>query len=212
MAAILLTACGKEGGIIPPKEDFTVPTLGLQTPYKETQPSTQKETQKTTESPTKETEQESSGSAVSGLPQGYTKIEGQGYYYGYPSGWSKGSAGTAETLIVKENASMTVRENINTLSESVGSYTLDQYREAAISQYAQLEGYTYTGYNEVTINGNKGNILHVSAEFAGTKMLVDQYVLIKNKKAYIITYTYSEDTTAANKSEAESIIMTFTIQ
>lgn len=215
-AVLALTACGKEGGIIASKENFTLPTLGAQVPYKETQPSTQKETQKESQKESqKETgsaDKESSSGAASGLPQGYTRIDGQGYYYGYPSSWKKASAGMADTMIVNTNSSAGVQENINTLTESIGSYTLEQYREAAISQYARMDGYTYIGYEEITVQGVKGNILHLSAVSGSNRCLVDQCVLVKNRKAYILTYTYAENTSQAARNEAKNIMMTFTIQ
>lgn len=144
-------------------------------------------------------------------------FEGSGYTVVIPDTWKKASMSGYEFVVYRlADGGGDFAENINILKEDLSAYTalsLDEYVTAAKEQLKKTSGYAITGEKKVTVNGEEAVILNESIEQDGETYLCQQMVIVKTKKAYIITYSGdSEGGYEAGLAEAESIMASFKIK
>lgn len=145
-----------------------------------------------------------------------TTFEGNGYTVVFPENWEKTTLSDLEFVIYcTEEHGSEFTENLNILQEDLsayGSMTLDQYAQAAMRQYEGLSGFTVINSEKRLVNGEPVFMLTSTATQDGSAYQCEQMVIVKNKTAYIVTFSGdTEGGFAGAQADAEAIMASFRV-
>jgi hypothetical protein len=110
-----------------------------------------------------------------------------------PDGWSKADTSirgyrTIMLMSEQEGPSDMFKENINVLTETVGTMNMDSYWDLTVNNMEKmLTNYKLKEVKEITVDGESAKSLDYSHEMQGYKIDVNAVVVIKGGKAYVIT-------------------------
>jgi hypothetical protein len=106
------------------------------------------------------------------------------------------------------------KENLGVVSELLPSdMTVDEYYALAKPQLQQIvKDYTELLNENITIDGLTAKKIIYRGTQGTYKLQREQVFFIKNKVAYVLTYTASADTFNDRNTEAEKIIVSFKVK
>lgn len=145
-----------------------------------------------------------------------TTFEGTGYTVVIPENWEQTTlAGYEFAIYCTQEYGSEFTENMNILYEDLsayGSMTLDDYAQAAMRAYENKTGYTITGSEKRSVNGEPVYILNSTATQSGSTYQCEQMIVVKNSTAFIITFSGdTEGGYTGAQAEAESIMASFRV-
>ncbi len=140
--------------------------------------------------------------------------QSENYAIRYPDKWeinASGYMGTKFIILSPVEENDVFRENINLIIQDLSTYDIN------LDDFAQLsENQIKTQFGENSIiehkkEGNHYKIIYQGAQ-NGIDMMFEQYYFLKDKKAYILTFTSIPTAFDAYKQIAEEILSSFTIK
>jgi hypothetical protein len=154
---------------------------------------------------------------------GYNNYQNDTYKFRiqYPEKWTKeeGAFSTIVSFKSPEDAGDTFVENVNIVTEDVSQVTditPEKYEKAAvdlIKQSPQLKDFKQIESKSMTLAGQPGRALVYTAKYAvnNSGLYTRQYLTIKNKTVYIVTYTTSQEKPNAFMDEVQKMVNSFEI-
>lgn len=134
----------------------------------------------------------------------------------YPEKWTmeEGAYSTIVSFKSPEEPGDTLIENVNVVTEDVSQVadiTPEKYEKAAvdlIKQSPQLKEFKQVESKSMTLAGQPGRSLVYTAKYAlnNSSLHARQYLTIKNKTVYIITYTSSQEKPDAFMDEVQKMV------
>lgn len=128
----------------------------------------------------------------------------------YPDNWRLDTSGKmgADLYLFSDKT-----ENINLLIQDVENYDIDTYTKLSEGQIRSIEGSVLYESKRTELNGDVAHFLDYEANLSGQRNLrYLQYYVIKNKKAFIITFTSELDRFEDSKELGVKIMKTFKIK
>lgn len=159
------------------------------------------------------TEQGASG--IDAEPATGETITGDGYTYVVPEGWAVPEQSVAgfdpDTLAADLQDTDGFADNVNVLKSPAGLVTPDVVESAGVSELESVGATDITVNDRVTIAGSESAHLSASMTSEGTTYGVDQYYVSTDDQTYIVTFSFSDSVSAADRvATAESILVTWT--
>lgn len=150
---------------------------------------------------------------------GWELLKEEDYSIQYPKDWELSQNGQMGTKFILfsalENQEDQFRENVNLISQDLGSnkVDLDQYTEISEKQIKTMLT-NCTVYESKRIKGANGEYqkLIYAADQGEFRLKFEQYYWIENDKAYVLTLTCEESTFSSFKEMGEKIMNTFTLR
>ncbi|MFA7298767.1 MAG: PsbP-related protein [Candidatus Absconditabacterales bacterium] len=106
-----------------------------------------------------------------------------------------------------------IRENVGIMKKPMSKeYTLEEYYALTKSELEAQADYAEVENTTITINGVEAKKIIFKSSMNNTKLQFEQVFLIKNKIAYIITYTATEDTFDQYIKKVNEMIITLEIK
>jgi len=139
------------------------------------------------------------------------------YLIQYPKKWTVDESGTGGTVFMLtsplDSDTDEVAQNVNTVIENLPdeNIDLDAYAKAAINQIKTVYPNIIKKKKIKSDNGSYYKIIF-SGKMEGTNLKLEQHYHIKNKKAYIITFTSSVSDFDKDKVVGEKILNTFKLK
>jgi hypothetical protein len=163
-----------------------------------------KSTKETPVKPAKEEVKKSSSSTGSGeisiiTPEGFTRIDTT-------------TMGQKAIFLMSEpeGPSDMFKENLNVLSERVGSMSLQSYMDLTEGNMGKmLQSYIKKDLKDITVDGTPAKSLDYTHNMSGYELAVNAVVVIKNERAYIITSTAKAGEMSKWRKKFEEAINSF---
>lgn len=131
--------------------------------------------------------------SISSFCQDIKTVKTNNYEISFPSNFRYDDSKIRNTEFIiyteKEDENDTFLENINLLIQNLEEHqiSLNQYveiTEKQVNVYGKL-----AESKRITLNNSEAHILSYTANLTGQNLKFYQYLLIKNEKAYILTYS-----------------------
>lgn len=129
-----------------------------------------------------------------------------------------GSDWTMNDSVSTENLAMFTyndneADNINIITQNLGSesVTVDDYKDAAISQFDSMDGYDVTNTENVKIDGKDACKVYLDVKSGSIKMKLIQCYIVNDSDVYVCTVTILEEDYEKLESSAEKILESFKI-
>lgn len=150
---------------------------------------------------------------------GWEILNEEDYSIQYPKDWELSQSGQMGTKFILfsalENQEDQFRENVNLISQDLGSnkLDLDQYTEISEKQIQTMLT-NCTVYESKRIKNSSGEYqkLTYAADQGAFRLKFEQLYWIENDKAYVLTLTCEESTFSRFKEIGEKIMNTFTLR
>jgi hypothetical protein len=150
---------------------------------------------------------------------GWELLEEEDYWIQYPKDWELSQSGQMGTKFMlfsaMENDEDKFRENVNLISQDLGSNTvdLDQYTEISEKQIKTMMT-NCTVYESKRMKNARGEYqkLIYAADQGTFRLKFEQYYWIENDFAYVLTLTCEESTFSSFKEIGEKIMNTFSLR
>lgn len=139
----------------------------------------------------------------------WKKYNGNGYTMYLSKDWTETDMMYADMAFANsKTAGNGFADNINSMVQDLSIYDMDLegYKDLSVSQYDAIEGYTLDTIEKVKISGTDGYKFEISVEADSVTVVISQYFTVKDKKAYLYTFTADEDDYPALSEEFETII------
>jgi hypothetical protein len=147
---------------------------------------------------------------------GSTKTDTTGEFdISAPSGWTKTDTIMEGQRIVfvkspREGANDNFVENVNVLTEKIGSMQMDEYVDLSITNIKKgLTGFKQGKISDRSINGYEFKCLRYSHVYSGFPIDVDVYFTLQSGTAYIITCSAKGGKISEWESEFDEVIRSF---
>lgn len=127
------------------------------------------------------------------LLDGYVQYEGDDFNIQYKSDWTTDDT-EVSSMTARVFLSPTGLSTINVVKEDLPiKYTLDQYKEASLTNLQKT--YTTTEFNEekVTVNDYEAYRISYTASVGAVTLTVSQTLIVEDKKAFVITFSSNEE-------------------
>jgi hypothetical protein len=132
----------------------------------------------------------------------------------YPDTWT---AGTEQGILIFKSpladAADKFQENVNVVLQDLSSHpmTLEEFTTLSVEQYKQMKGTVeFISISDVTLAGQKTKKAVLKMNYYGTQLKLKQMWFVKNKAAYLITYTAAEAEFANYEPLATTLMNSFT--
>jgi len=145
--------------------------------------------------------------AISINSSDFMKISAEGISINVPLGWLAEYKKTPVIFMVysPEETQNTVRENYNLVIENLPrAYTLEEYSSLSLKNIKAL-------FTNIDVVEQKNNYHIYKADYNGIKLQQIQYFFIKNKIAYVLTFSSVQDTFEQYKNLFFEIAKSFEI-
>lgn len=142
----------------------------------------------------------------------YTDVANR-YSIDYPKEWTKstipsGAPGVA-FLTPKDGPNDVFQENVNVIVQDLSDQpmTLDEYTDLNKKQLVQLVGASaLTSIQPTKLAGADAKVALYSMKYGAYTLKIKQYWTVKNKKAFVLTYTAFPDQYARYEGTATQLI------
>jgi hypothetical protein len=141
--------------------------------------------------------------------------------YGYavkaPAGWEKSDTtymGQKVTFIrlPRENAEDPFMENVNIVQEKVGSYGMQEYLDASISNMEKgLTNFSNEPAEDVKMGDYEFKKIRYGHTYSGVDIDAELYIIIKDGVAYLLTCSASRGQREKYETSFEEIVRSFRI-
>ncbi len=152
-------------------------------------------------------------------PEGWETVERTDFTIAYPPEWeleTDGASGTEFAVFSElEGSSDEFQENVNVVSEVLPNrpVSLDEYAEASRSQLADaFEGFDIKEEKEMTDAYGKYRYIIYHANYVGMDLAWKQQFRIQGGKAYVLTYSATQDNFDTFSETADKIFSTFYVK
>jgi len=149
------------------------------------------------------------------LREGWSQLKTEGYQIAYPEGWQLDQSGVAGTTFILFGRSATegkFRENINLLIQDLRGYNMDMDQYVKISE-EQIAAMVTNGSLLESKRLNERNVqCHMviyAGEQGGRNLKWKQFYRISGEKAYVLTFTGTQDTYDDLIETADEIMNSF---
>ena len=139
------------------------------------------------------------------------------YQIQYPANWHLDQSASTQTSFVlfgRELAEGKFRENVNLIIQDISGYNLDLAGFAKISE-DQINSAVANGKvlesKQVTVNGITHHLILYQGDFNQYKLRWKQYYWIEQNKAYVLTFTATQETFEEFLPTADRILNSFSI-
>ncbi len=215
LSAVSMVACGsKNGGIIDQTDAITTPTAGSVSATAGTNATKSDQTQAATKSTSSQTQAATKSTTAAGNSSYVgTTADCTDFTIKYSSKWSKTSAdGAVVAFGYTSSASAQFTPNINIVTEDLSGYgmkfTAEDYVDAVSSQYESTD-YIMSEVSKTTFGNETAYEYTLDATISGYDLKFYQVCTVHNDKAYILTFTSSDDDFDAIMTEVKAMAGTF---
>ena len=146
-------------------------------------------------------------------------LKGKGYSIEHPADWLEDETGQMGTTFLLfsplESESDIFRENINLVEQDVAAYNLDLNGFVKLSEEqikTLVKNSTLTESTRVQDRDNEFHKIIYSGDLNDNRLTFEQYYWVKKKKAYILTFTCSEESFNRFKKTGEEILASFVLK
>ena len=134
----------------------------------------------------------------------------------YPADWElnlSGASGTKFILFAPSAQAASFRDNINLVVEDLKNQKIDlkEYTKLSIAQVKQYISNANILVSETLLKNQKQKLVYTGSQ-GDLKLQFQQFYWIKNKKAYVLTFTSSEKTFNGQIENVTRIMNSFTIK
>jgi hypothetical protein len=150
---------------------------------------------------------------------GWQTLKAKEYSIKYPADWTADKTGqmgaTFFLFSPADSESDAFRENINLLEQDLSAYNLDLNGFAALSEKqitTMVKDANVIESKRVKSKGNEFHKMIYSGEQSDMLLTFEQYYWVKNKKAYILTFTCTQENFERFKKTGEEIMASFVLQ
>jgi hypothetical protein len=150
---------------------------------------------------------------------GWEVLEEEDYWIQYPKDWELSQNGQMGTKFILfsalENDEDQFRENVNLLTQDLGSnkVDLDQYTEISEKQIkTMLTNCTVYESKRIKNAGGECQKLVYAADQGTFRLKFEQLYWIENDIVYVLTFTCQESSFSSFKEMGEKIMNTFTLR
>ena len=154
--------------------------------------------------------------SIQTFSQDLKTVKTSDYEISYPSDLRFDDSKTRNTEFIiyteKENESDLFLENINLLIQNVKEYKIDLNQYIKITEKQVKENGTLIESKRTNLNKSEVHVLTYEANFSGKNLKFHQYILVKNEKAYVLTYTAEIDKFDVFFPEVIKIFNSFSIK
>lgn len=128
------------------------------------------------------------------------------------SDWTMNDSVSSETIAMFTHNDNSAN-NINIISQNLGSQTVtvDEYKDAAISQFDSMDGYDVTDTKNVKIDGKDACKVYLDVGSGSLKMKLIQCYIVNDSDVYVCTVTILEEDYEKLESSAEKILESFKV-
>lgn len=141
------------------------------------------------------------------------------YSIKYPADWTADKTGqmgaTFFLFSPLDSESDAFRENINLIVQDLSAYNLDLNGFTALSESqikTMVKNSSIIESLRVKTNGNEFHKIIYSGEQNDLLLTFEQYYWVKNKKAYILTFTCTQESFDRFKKTSEEILASFVLK
>jgi len=153
------------------------------------------------------------------IPDGWNLLSENGYSIQYPADWvlnKSGQSGTSFGLITKHTSDEDLfSENVNLIIQDLSElkYDLDKFTDVSEEQIrTMVTNSNLLESSRQNSNGLEFQKIIYTGDFGTFNLTIEQYYLIKNNKAYVLTLTCETPRFEAYKETGEKILNTFRLQ
>lgn len=142
-------------------------------------------------------------------------ITGDGYSYVVPEGWedasgNPGAGAGIDSIAADLTDTDGFADNVNVVKSPAGEVTADVVETIGVDELEGAGAAEVTVHDRLQIAGSES--AHVSAVMSsgGSEYLIDQYYVTQNGQTYIVTFSFSDTVSAADRDEiAASVLATW---
>lgn len=137
----------------------------------------------------------------------FKDYEQTGYSISLPTSWGKTENKNADiAFLYKSSDNDFFTENITAIIQDLDTYdyTLETYKELSVSQYEEL-GYEIDECSKITVDDNECYSITSHSENDGKNIYCKQVFTLRDKKAYLFTFSAEEKDFNKLSDEADAI-------
>ena len=153
------------------------------------------------------------------IPDSWNVLSENGYSIQYPTEWElnkSGQSGTSFGLITKHTSDKDIfSENVNLMIQDLSelNYDLDKFTEVSEEQIrTMVTNSNLLESSRQSASGLEFQKIIYTGDFGTFNLTIEQYYLIKNNKAYVLTLTCETPQYEAYKEIGEKILNSFRLQ
>ena len=161
------------------------------------------------------TETETETDAPEAAPADGETLEGDGYSYAVPAGWTvPGECGDAfgtDTMAADTEDTDGFADNVNVVLSPAGAVSADQVETAGKAELESVGATEVTVQERLTVADSETAHLSASLGAEGVSYLVEQYYLTNDDQTYVITFSFSDTVSDDDRTAlADSVLATWT--
>lgn len=153
------------------------------------------------------------------IPANWITYTTNDFSLSFPETWEQDDSGlmgmTVQVLSPQASMEDVFRENVNLVVQDMKGQpvkNLDDYTAYSLAQIkTMITGSKVISDERVKRNGHECHRVHFNAEQGAISYAFEQYYLVQDKKAYVLTLTCETDSFAAYSAVGEKIMNTFVL-
>lgn len=162
-----------------------------------------------------ETETETETDAPEAAPADGETLEGDGYSYAVPAGWTVPGDGSdafgTDTMAADTEDTDGFADNVNVVLSPAGAVSADQVETAGKTELESVGATEVTVQERLTVADSETAHLSASLGAEGVSYLVEQYYLTNDDQTYVITFSFSDTVSDDDRTAlADSVLATWT--